>query len=120
METPQENAGRAASPRGIIRFSLFAAAALAVVAVASLFGIARDYAYLHATLLTGTPMGNYYALGEKLAARARSGHGTLDVVATAGSVDNIERIAENAKRCTTMFGFVQAGTQVPSGAQLEV
>jgi len=120
METPQER--RAVSPRGkgLIRFSLFAAAALAVLAIASLFGIARDYAYLHATLLTGTPMGNYYALGERLAARARSGHGTLDVVATAGSVDNIQRIAENARRCTTMFGFVQAGTPVPSGAQLEV
>jgi TRAP-type uncharacterized transport system substrate-binding protein len=119
METPQER--RAVSPRGkgLIRFSLFAAAALAVVAAASLFGIARDYAYLHATLLTGTPMGNYFALGEKLAARARRGHGTLDVVATAGSVDNIQRIADN-KRCATMFGFVQAGTPVPSGAQLEV
>ena len=120
METPQENAARAASPRGIIRFSLFAAAALAVVAVASLFGIARDYAYLHASLLTGTPMGNYYALGEKLAARAATGHGTLDAIATAGSVDNLGRLADNAKRCATMFAFVQAGTPVPSGAELDV
>jgi TRAP-type uncharacterized transport system substrate-binding protein len=119
METPQER--RAVSPRGkgIIRFSLFAAAALAVVAVASLFGIARDYAYLHASLLTGTPMGNYHALGGKLAERAGKGHGTLDVVATAGSVDNVRRLADN-KRCSTMFAFVQAGTPVPSGAQLEV
>jgi TRAP-type uncharacterized transport system substrate-binding protein len=122
METPQEIARRALSPRGkgLIRISLLVAAAVAVVAIASLFGIARDYAYLHATLLTGTPMGNYHALGEKLAERARRGHGTLDVVATAGSVDNIRRLAENAKRCTTMFGFVQAGTPVPSGTQLEV
>jgi TRAP-type uncharacterized transport system substrate-binding protein len=122
METPQEIARRAVSPRGkgIIRFSLFAAAALAVVAVASLFGIARDYAYLHASLLTGTPMGNYHALGELLAERAGKGHGTLDVVATAGSVDNIRRLADNAKRCSTMFAFVQAGTPVPSGTQLEV
>jgi TRAP-type uncharacterized transport system substrate-binding protein len=122
METPQEIARRALSPRGkgFIRFSLFAAAALAVVAIASLFGIARDYAYLHATLLTGTPMGNYYALGKKLAERARLGHGTLDVVATAGSVENIQRLADNAKRCSTMFGFIQAGTPVPSSAQLDV
>jgi hypothetical protein len=119
METPQE--GRAVSPRGrgLSRISLLAAAALVVVAVASLFGIARDYAYLHASLLTGTPMGNYHALGDKLAERARRGHGTLDVVATAGSVDNIQRLADN-KRCSTMFAFVQAGTPVPDGAQLEV
>jgi TRAP-type uncharacterized transport system substrate-binding protein len=120
METPQER--RAVSPRGkgLIRFSLFATAALAVVAVASLFGIARDYAYLHASLLTGTPMGNYHALGEKLAARAGKGHGTLDVVTTEGSVNNIRRLADNVKRCSTMFAFVQAGTPVPPGAQLEV
>jgi TRAP-type uncharacterized transport system substrate-binding protein len=120
METPQEM--RAVSPRGrgLIRFSLFAAAALAVVALASLFGIARDYAYLHATLLTGTPMGNYYALGEKLAGRARRGHGTLDIVPTAGSVDNIARLVDNAKRCSPMFAFVQGGTPVPTGAQLQI
>jgi TRAP-type uncharacterized transport system substrate-binding protein len=119
METPQET--RAVSPRGkgLIRFSLFATAALVVVALASLFGIARDYAYLHASLLTGTPMGNYHALGDKLAERAGKGHGTLDVVTTAGSVDNIQRLADN-KRCATMFAFVQAGTPVPSGAQLDV
>ena len=40
--------------------------------------------------------------------------------ATAGSVDNIGRLVDNAKRCATMFAFVQAGTPVPSGAQLEV
>jgi TRAP-type uncharacterized transport system substrate-binding protein len=121
METPQEIARRAVSPRGkgLIRLSLLVAAAVAVVALASLFGIARDYAYLHASLLTGTPMGNYHALGDKLAERARRGHGTLDVVATAGSVDNIQRLADN-KRCATMFAFVQAGTPVPDGAQLEV
>jgi TRAP-type uncharacterized transport system substrate-binding protein len=122
METPQKLARRAVSPRGkgLIRISLLVAAAVAVVAVASLFGIARDYAYLHATLLTGTPMGNDYSLGEKLAERARRGRGTLGVVATAGSVDNIARLADNAKRCSTMFAFVQAGTPVPSGAQIEV
>jgi TRAP-type uncharacterized transport system substrate-binding protein len=122
METPQEIARRAVSPRGkgLIRISLLVAAAVAVVAVASLFGIARDYAYLHASLLTGTPTGNYHALGERLAERARRGRGTLDVVATEGSVDNIGRLADNAKRCATMFGFVQAGTPVPSGTRLEV
>jgi TRAP-type uncharacterized transport system substrate-binding protein len=119
METPQER--RAVSPRGkgLIRLSLLVAAAVAVVALASLFGIARDYAYLHASLLTGTPTGNYHALGDKLAERARRGRGTLDVVTTAGSVDNIQHLADN-KRCATMFAFVQAGTPVPSGAQLEV
>src|ERR1700722_9387278 len=113
METPQER--RAVSPRGkgLIRLSLLVAAAVAVVALASLFGIARDYAYLHASLLTGPPTGNSHALGDKLAGRARRGRGTLDVVTTAGSVDNIQHLADN-KRCATMFAFVQAGTPVPS------
>jgi TRAP-type uncharacterized transport system substrate-binding protein len=119
METPQETRAVSLHGKGLVRFSLLAAAAVAVVALASLFGIARDYAYLHASLLTGTPMGNYHALGDKLAQRAGKGHGTLDVVTTAGSVDNIQRLADN-KRCATMFAFVQAGTPVPSGAQLDV
>ncbi len=122
MEPPQQLAGRAASARGkgIIRFLLLAVAVLAVIVVASVFGISRDYAYLHASLLTGTPTGNYYALGQELAARAGKGHGRLDVVATAGSVDNLRRLADNAKTCATMFAFAQAGTPVPPGAQLDV
>jgi TRAP-type uncharacterized transport system substrate-binding protein len=85
-----------------------------------MFGIARDYGYLHALLLTGPPGGTYRPLGTSLAARASRGHGSLAVVPTAGSVDNVSRLAVTRAGCTPTFAFVQDGTPVPADAQLEV
>jgi hypothetical protein len=68
----------------------------------------------------GAPGGRYHALGISLAARASRGHGSVIVMPTAGSVDNISRLAEDRGRCAAMFAFVQDGTPVPAGAQLEV
>ena len=60
------------------------AAAAAVAAVAAAFGIARDYGYLQASIITGSAGGNYHALGMRLADRAMREHGRLSVVPTAG------------------------------------
>lgn len=57
--------------KGLVGVLLLIVAAVAIVALASMFGIARDYGYLHASLLTGTPGGRYHALGTSLSARAR-------------------------------------------------
>jgi TRAP transporter TAXI family solute receptor len=99
---------------------LLVVAAVAIVVIASMFGIARDYGHLRASLLTGTPGGKYHALGTILAARASRGHGSLTVVPTAGSVDNVRRLAENRGGCTATFAFVQEGTPSPADAELEV
>ncbi len=104
---------------GPARVFLFIAAVLSVVGLAALFGVARDYGYVRATLLTASSSGNYHALGERLAARASRAHGTLTVVATEGSVDNVARLSSGA-RCTPAFAFIQDGTPVPAGAKLEV
>jgi hypothetical protein len=47
----------------------FLVAAAAIAAAASAFGIARDYGYLHASMLTGSPGGQYHALAMRLADR---------------------------------------------------
>jgi hypothetical protein len=106
--------------KGPTRVLLLIGAAFLFTALASYFGVARDYSYLRASLLTGSPGGRYHALGTSLAARASVGHGELKVVPTAGSVDNVNRLVEHHEHCPATFAFVQDGTPVPVDAQIEV
>ncbi|HKN31019.1 MAG TPA: TAXI family TRAP transporter solute-binding subunit [Roseiarcus sp.] len=102
--------------RGLI---LLAAAAI-IAAIASSFGMVRDFGYFRASLLTGTPGGAYYVLGTRLAERVKADGGRLDVVATAGSVENVDRLVANRSRCMEKFAFIQDGTPVPSTSGLEL
>src|SRR5215472_7617249 len=65
--------------KGLLRVLLLLIAAVATVAIASYYGVARDYGYLRATFLTGSPGGNYHALATSLAARAGRGQGSISV-----------------------------------------
>ena len=94
--------------------------AVAIATFASIFGVARDYGYLRASLLAGNPGGKYHAIATNLAARASRGHGSVLVVPTAGSVENISRLIEDRGRCAATFALVQDGIPVPANAQLEV
>jgi TRAP-type uncharacterized transport system substrate-binding protein len=121
MQSPMRIAGRPTNWRGkgLLRVLLLVVAAITIAALGSIFGIAHDYSYLHASLLSGTPGGNYHVLATRLAARASRGHGNITVVPTAGSVENVSRLAKNQGRCAAAFAFVQDGTPVPADAQLE-
>jgi TRAP-type uncharacterized transport system substrate-binding protein len=99
-------------------FLIVVAALLAAVAAA--FGIAHDYGYLRASILTGSPGGHYHALATRLSERARREHGTLTVIPTAGSIENVSRLASNSRRCSDMFALIQDGTPVPGEARLEL
>src|SRR6516162_3172824 len=106
--------------KGLVRASLLLAAAALVAAVASAFGIARDYGYLHASILTGSLGGQYHALATRLADRAKREHGTLTVIPTAGSIENVSRLANARGGCAEKFALVQDGTPVPADARLEL
>jgi TRAP-type uncharacterized transport system substrate-binding protein len=107
--------------KGLVRASLLLVAAAAIAAAASAFGIAHDYGYLHATILTGSPGGHYHALATRLADRAKREHGTLIVVASAGSIENVNRLVSAARGgCEAKFALVQDGTPVPVDAQLKL
>ena len=94
MQSAKPTAGLplAWSGKGFARVLLLLAAAALIAAAAAAFGIARDYGYLHASILTGSAGGQYYALATRLAERARREHGTLNVIATAGSIENVDRL----------------------------
>ncbi len=106
--------------KGLARLLLFLLTGAAVAALVAAFGIARDYGYLRASILTGSPGGQYYALATRLAERARRDNGTLTVVPTAGSVENVSRLSAGRARCADMFALIQDGTPVPADAQFEL
>src|SRR5215510_15369010 len=106
--------------KGLVRASLLFIAAAAIAAAASAFGIAHDYGYLHASILTGSSGGQYHALATRLSERAKREHGTLTVIPTAGSIENVNRLASASGRCSDMFALIQDGTPVPAEARLEL
>src|SRR5215471_16431802 len=104
----------------VIARAVFLIVVALLAAAAAAFGIARDYGYLHASILTGSPGGQYHALATRLSERARREHGTLTAISTAGSIENVSRLASNSSRCSDMFALVQDGTPVPADARLEL
>ena len=106
--------------KALLRLLLLLAAAAAVAAVASSRVVSHDYAHLRASLLSGVPGGHYHALAVRLAARAQRKHGDITVVTTAGSVENIARLAEVGRSCAPAFALVQDGIPVPPDAGLEM
>jgi len=98
-------------------FLIFALCALAAIVL--YFTVAGDYSYLKASVYTGAPTGEYHAIAERIAARSRKKHGRLNVVVTAGSVENVNRLAGENGRCEPAFAFVQDGVPVPADAGLQ-
>jgi TRAP-type uncharacterized transport system substrate-binding protein len=106
--------------KGLARAALLLGAAAVIAGIAAEFGIARDYGYLRASILSGTPGGYYHALATRLADRAERGHGTLTVISTAGSIENASRLAGSRANCGAMFGLIQDGTPVSADAGIEL
>jgi TRAP-type uncharacterized transport system substrate-binding protein len=106
--------------KGVLRAISILAVSAVIAAVISSFGVIRDLGAFHASLLTGSPGGAYYVLGSQLAERAKGDGSRLDIVATAGSVENVSRLIAGRDRCVEQFAFVQDGTPIPSGSGLEL
>src|SRR6202046_2232770 len=110
--------GPSGGRRAWLRDLLIVLAVLAVAAGLLYYFVSGDYAFLRASVLTGSPTGAYHALGDRLAARALKKNGHLTVVSTAGSVENISRLVGENGRCVPAFAFVQDGVPAPADAGL--
>ena len=106
--------------RGLLRAAAIIAAAALVAALISMFGLARQYGYLKASLLSGPPTGVYYALATRLAERAKSDQGKLTPVATSGSIENVNRLLQGQTRCDAQFALIQDGTPMQAGTGFEL
>ena len=92
--------------KGFVRILLLLLAAAVVAGVAANFGIARDYGYLNASILTGSSGGYYHTLATRLAERATRRNGKLSVIPTAGSIENVRRLTGGQGLCTEMFALI--------------
>jgi NMT1-like family len=72
------------------------------------------------TMLSGSPTGNYHATVDKLGAEVARQRGKVRNLASAGSVDNLQRLIAARPRCDVQFALVQDGTVFPQGAGLEL
>jgi TRAP-type uncharacterized transport system substrate-binding protein len=106
--------------RELFRAVSILAVSAVIAAVISSWGMIRDFGSFHASLLTGSPGGAYYVLGSRLAELAKRDHKRLDVVATAGSVENVSRLIAGRYRCAEQFAFIQDGTPVSPDSGLEL
>ena len=106
--------------KGLVRISLLLIAAAVIAGIAAAFGIARDYGYLRASILTGAPGGQYHTLATRLADRAGREHGSSTVIPTAGSIENVSRLTARGEHCSEMFALVQDGTPVRADTGLEL
>ncbi|MEI7597986.1 MAG: TAXI family TRAP transporter solute-binding subunit [Aestuariivirga sp.] len=86
----------------------------------SYFSVAIDYSFLKAALYSGTPQGQYHAVAKKLEQAARDRGGSLQVVATAGAMDNIARLDDPASECAPGFAFVQDGLPISADAGIQI
>jgi hypothetical protein len=103
-----------------------ARAAFVLVLVAALAAwIARldlrpSLAHVHLDLLSGPAEGNYHALAAEVAEAAARKGGRVDNVPSAGSLENIERLAAASRGCEVQAALVQAGLPFPASPRLEL
>src|SRR5262245_4561889 len=106
--------------KGLLKLLLLIGVAAGLAALAGTFGVARDYGYWRGSIRAGGPGGQYHAIATRLAERANRERGALTVVATAGSIENVARLAAGRGRCEEMFALIQDGTPVPPDARFEL
>ena len=96
-------------------------AAVAVIAVGvAKFGRNPDLSHVKAAMLSGSADGNYHAIVDTASAEARRQRGRLDNVTSAGSVENIERLAAAKASCDIQFALVQDGLPWPASHPFEL
>ncbi len=96
-------------------------AVLAVIAVAAaLYDRNPDFSYVKITFLSGTESGNYYAVIARLADVVQAKRGHVTNIATAGSVDNINRLAAAKASCSAQFALAQDGLDWPTTPRLQL
>ncbi len=121
--TPTKSSGRPRRARP--HRALLRAAAPAVILVAVALVVARidlhpDLGHVRVAVLSGAPEGNYHAIVTDLGEVASARGGRVEAVTSAGSVENLARLAAASGDCSVQFALVQAGTPPPAGARLEL
>jgi uncharacterized protein len=97
---------------------LFACLLLVAILVA-LYDPTPSLRHVRIAILSGAQSGNYFATVNKFGAEIQSRKGRVENLTSAGSVENIRRLAEAKASCNVQFALVQDGIDLPADGDLE-
>ena len=101
------------SPRRMLKSALLMAGFVAALLFAATYDRDADLSHVHVGILSGSPEGNYHAVVDRVAEQASRQRGRIDNLASAGSVENIERLRAAKSSCKVQFALVQDGLPFP-------
>ena len=119
-EQLQRRLGVAQRPARALKTVLLLAVLAAIAFGIAFYGRNPDLSHVKVAFLSGTERGNYYAVVQKMAAEAKRHRGRVDNIATAGSVENIDKLAAGKASCSVHFALVQDGLPWPSDDSFEL
>jgi TRAP-type uncharacterized transport system substrate-binding protein len=108
------------TPARVLKTVLLFAALGAIAFGIAFYGRNPDLSHVKVAILSGTERGNYYAVVQKMAVEAKRHRGRIDNIATAGSVENIAKLAAGKATCSVHFALVQDGLPWPPGDPFEL
>jgi TRAP-type uncharacterized transport system substrate-binding protein len=108
------------TPARVLKTLLLIALIGAIAFAVAFFGRSPDLSHVRVTFLSGSERGNYYAVVQKMAAEAKRRRGRIDNVATAGSIENITKLAAGKPSCSVHFALVQDGMPWPADEAFEL
>ena len=111
---------RAASMSTATKTALLLGALALVGILVALYDPRPSLRHVRLTFLSGSATGNYFATVDKLAAETSRRKGRIANVASAGSVENVERLVAATTRCDIQFALVQDGIDLPGRAHARV
>ena len=116
----QRKLGIARAPSRTLQSVMLFGALLVLGVVAAVYHRNPDLSHVNVVFLSGSDRGNYYAIVGKLAAEANRQRASVENVATAGSVENIAKLAASAASCKIQFALVQDGLPWPDSHPFEL
>jgi TRAP-type uncharacterized transport system substrate-binding protein len=116
----QRTLGRALPASRMLRSALLLAALIVLALVAWRLDRNPNLSHVDVVFLSGAERGNYYAIVSKLSAEARRQRGRIENVSTAGSIENIAKLAAGRASCSAHFALVQDGLKWPDGNTFEL
>ena len=101
------------TPSRALKAGLLALTFVVLAVLVATFGRTPDLSHVKVAFVSGSKDGNYYAIVTKVAAAAQRQRGRIDNLTSAGSIENIERLAAAERSCDIQFALVQDGLPWP-------
>ena len=103
-----------------LKLALLGGTLLLIGLIAAFSDHSPNLAHVRVAVLSAGPQGNYHEIVNALSAEARRQKGHIDNIPSAGSVENISRLAASQASCDVQFALVQEGMDWPASSRLEL